>query len=239
MGQWDEYYNTDFENEPEETVTPEEENTTVMEDGTIELTESLFNDFINRLSGINPETGYAKAEIAYQAYDYNAPETDPDKARVYTISNAAIYVARNKRFPQVFTVDIVFKSSEDTELKLLWGRMQKHMRNQTETSDHTWILYFNILERASVSNQTETTDSLLTMNIYNPILYYITREVPNQRVSETIVDGELLGGNIIRMLVPAELLTFSINDDMDTNEIKGEVQRDLEQSRFLNASEEE
>ena len=241
MANWDEYYNQDEnavdlpinnENVP---VTDEQANEQIEDDGLNYLSDEDLASFIRRLSGINESTGAANAEISYQAYDAGN-EKDFDRNNIYQIANAYVRIMRNKRFDDLFLVDIVFKSSEDTELKLFWGRLQRHLRNESESSDKDWIFYINLLERASVTEQTTENDVLLTANIFNPILCYLTRETPNLRVTESEIAGELQGGNIVRMLVPAPLLTFNISDDIDTNEIKGDVLRNEEQARYINSA---
>lgn len=47
------------------------------------------------------------------------------------------------------------------------------------------------------------------------------------------MDGELYGGNVIRMLIPVELVNFEISEDIDTSEIKGEVQREMSARDYL------
>lgn len=58
--------------------------------------------------------------------------------------------------------------------------------------------------------------------------------MPNYLATENIsVDGELYGGNVIRMLIPVELVNFEISEDIDTSEIKGEVQREMSARDYL------
>lgn len=200
---------------------------------TCSLTEADLNQFINRFSGIDPNTGYSKTTISYQTYDFDAPDDDPNKQRVYQLTNAVVQISRNKRYNDLYTIDFIFKSPDDTELKLFWARLQQYLKNQSQHSDKDWIFYINLLERASVSLQTLKNDTLLIGNIINPILFYITREVPNLAVFDKNINQEMIGGNIIRMVVGKENLTFNLETDIDTNLIKGEVQREEEDSRFI------
>ena len=39
--------------------------------------------------------------------------------------------------------------------------------------------------------------------------------------------------NVIRMLIPVELVNFEISEDIDTSEIKGEVQREMSARDYL------
>ena len=85
-----------------------------------------------------------------------------------------------------------------------------------------------------MSIQTLERDRLVTGNVFNPTYFHLTREVPNYLATENIsADGELYGGNVIRMLIPVELVTFEISKDIDTSEIKGEVQREFDASDYL------
>ena len=75
---------------------------------------------------------------------------------------------------------------------------------------------------------------MVTGNVFNPTYFHLTREVPNYLATENIsVDGELYGGNVIRMLIPVELVNFEISEDIDTSEIKGEVQREMSARDYL------
>ena len=233
MANWDEYYN-EATNDMIENHTIE--NTSETSDHVIELSDEQLADYIRRLSGIDQTTGFAKSEISYQAYNLS-DENDINQERVYSVANAAVQISRNSRYADLFVVDIIFKSADDTELKLFWGRLQKHLQNQSQYANQDWIFYINLLERASVTQQTHKQDTLLTANIINPLLCYLTREVPNQAIHDTEIDHEMLGGNIIRMLVPTTLLTYAINDAIDTNELKGEVQREFEDARYLDMQE--
>jgi hypothetical protein len=106
-----------------------------------------------------------------------------------------------------------------------------------QNGEKDWIFYINILERASVSVQTQNRDRLLIGHVLNPLVFYLTREVPNQLIDERDVGGELQGGNIIRMLIPERLVTFQVTEDIDTPLVKGEVLREFETERYLDASE--
>lgn len=212
------------------------ENTTenIKENSNIKLSENDLNNFINRLSGIDNETGYAKASISYQTYDFDAPDDDTNKQRVYQLTNAVIQISRNKRYNDLYTVDFIFKSPDDTELKLFWARLQQYLKNQSQYSNKDWIFYICLLERASVSLQTIKNDTLLIGNLINPIMFYLTRETPNLETIDKNINNEMLGGNIIRMIVGKENLTFQLESDIDTNSIKGNVQREEEDKRYLN-----
>ena len=74
-------------------------------------------------------------------------------------------------------------------------------------------------------------------HVLNPIFFYLTREVPNLLVSESKIEDELQGGNIIRMLIPENAVHFEITNEIDTSQLKGEVERELEEERYVNSQE--
>lgn len=216
--------------EPEETHFEMEQESPVQEDFH-ELTETELSQYISRISG-KTDTGLAKTEITYQAYDYDAPENDMNKNQIYHVTNAEVQISRNKLYDNLFVIDFIFKSCDDMELKLFWNRLQAHLKNESTDADKRWIFYINLLERAGVTMEAKEY-KLLTAHIYNPIVCYLTRSLPSDQVKETMVGNEIQGGNIVRMLVVNDLLTFTVDQTMDVNSIKGEVQRDEESAQYL------
>lgn len=196
-----------------------------------ELTREMLAEFMRRFNGRDAD-GAPKVVVSYQTYAIGDAE-DADK-KIYTAPKAAIEISANHAYPDFFVVDFIFRSYDEPELKLLWGRLQKFKNNQAMHAEKDWIFYLNILEKASVHYQTDVTDMLTTAHIFNPELCYLTRETPNLLVSDNRnQDGELVGGNIIRMLVPSKLLTFTVDDQIDTSQIKGDVLRELDTNEFL------
>lgn len=213
--------------------TPQEEENAQNENMTY-LSREEIGEFIKRLSGKTPE-GESKVIISYQSYATEEPEDSVDKERIYSTIKPHIELSIDMQDPRFYVMDIIFKSWDDPELKLLWGRLQRFKRNMTDNIEKTWVFYFNILEKASVSQQTLERDTLLVMNIFNPTLFYLTREIPDMLVQDTLSgNGDMQGGNIIRMLVPTELLTFQVTDDIDTSEVKGEVMREEAERDYIN-----
>lgn len=213
--------------------TPQEEENAQNENMTY-LSREEIGEFIKRLSGKTPE-GESKVIISYQSYATEEPEDSVDKERIYSTIKPHIELSIDMQDPRFYVMDIIFKSWDDPELKLLWGRLQRFKRNMTDNIEKTWVFYFNILEKASVSQQTLERDTLLVMNIFNPTLFYLTREIPDMLVQDTLSgNGDMQGGNIIRMLVPTELLTFQVTDDIDTSEVKGEVMREDAERDYIN-----
>lgn len=194
--------------------------------------------FLSRLSGTNPQDGSGKVVISYQAFAAEAPEESIDKQTIYGVSNAAVRISMDKLNPGYYVVDIVFKGYNDPELKMLWARLQRHFRNEAEDARKTWLFHFNILEKACATAQMEHEDTLVTCDVYNPLVVYLTREVPDQLTDERFANGELVGGNVVRMVVHNSLLTFSVSDSVDTLGIKGEILRRHSDSAAMDNEEE-
>lgn len=221
----------EFENANQSTY--QEENNTQNKDMTY-LSREEIGEFIKEISGKTSD-GESKVVISYQTYAIEEPEDSMDKERIYTTSKPHIELSINMQDPRFYIMDIIFKSWDDPELKLLWGRLQRFKKNMTEDIEKNWVFYFNILERASVTQQTLERDTLLIVNAFNPTLFYLTREVPDMLVQDILSgNGDMQGGNIIRMLIPTELLSFQITNDIDTSEIKGEIMREEAERDYIN-----
>lgn len=198
------------------------------------LSKEELAEYLKRFCGRDID-GNSKVTISYQTYAIE-DENQTERERIYTTSQAAVEISTDALVPGFFTVDIKFRSYSDPELKMLWARLQKFKNNEATQNDKTWIFYFNLLERASITQQTLENDNLLIAHMFNPLVFYLTRETPEFLTDDRQqANGELYGGNIIRMLVSTELLSFEIVSDIDTSEIKGEVQRELEESRYIDS----
>lgn len=213
------------------------------------LDEKGLGMFTGALSGRTP-LGESKVVVSYQTYCLDDPN-DPGRDRVYTLNNASVELSIDKHNPQFFTLDVVFLTYTDPELKFFWSRLQNFKSNIAKHPEKNWIFYVNILEKGSLSMQTDVRDVLVMANVFNPLAWYLTREVPNLltdeiKITETVRNGgevkkevvDLQGGNIVRMIVADTLVQFQIRSDVDTGEIKGEVEREEEEKRYLNASKE-
>lgn len=190
-------------------------------------------NFCMVLSG-KDENGDSNSVVSYMSYALEDAEDSISRTSIYSARNASIELAFNKQDPRFYIMDIIFKSYDDPELKLMWGRLQQFKRNWVVQPDKTWIFYIQALERHGVTIQTLEKDTLVTGNIFNPTYFNLTREVPNYLATENITaDGELYGGNVIRMLIPVELVNFEVSNAIDTSEIKGEVQREMNAVDYL------
>jgi len=206
--------------------------------GPVLLEKEEICGFMQRLSG-KDENG-SKAVVNYQCYALEDDEESLDRTRVYSASRAHVEMSFDPANPGFYLVDIVFGGYTDPELKMLWGRLQRFKRSHTQEPNKTHVFYFNILERDSVTRQTAERDTLMISHVLNPAMYFLTREVPDMLAADTLSsDGELYGGNIVRMLVPQELVTFEITQAVDTSEIKGEVLREEDEARYLNGAQEQ
>lgn len=219
-----------------ETEVQEEVATTPLQSDIAYLTREQIVEFTKRLSGRN-EDGSGKVELSYQTYAMEDAEDSPGKEQIFHISKACVELSTDAKNPGYFCMDIIFRSYDEPELKMLWGRLQRFKKQIATDSHKLWIFHFHMLEKASITAQTLDRDTLLTCNALNPLVFYLTREVPNMLAEEREVGGDLMGGNIIRMIIPTELVTFQITDEVDTSLLKGEVLRDQEESRYLDSSE--
>lgn len=198
------------------------------------LSREEIAQFCRRFSGKN-EAGENKAVVSYQFFDFDEPENSVNKQSIYSMSRPSLELSFDIKNPRFYTLDIIFQSYTDPELKMFWGRLQRFKRSIVTQGEKTWIFYINVLERDSISLQSENQDTLLIANILNPTIFTLTREIPEYMSTDNIdIDNQLTGGNIVRMLIPIEYVTFEITDKVDTSLIKGEVLREQEEARFIN-----
>ena len=230
--------NESFEASIEQTNVVQEEN------GAVLLTRERIAEFSKRLSG-KDVNGLSKATVSYQTYAIEDPEDSTGKTQIHNLHHASLEISYDPYNPEYYIVDVIFQSPDEQELKMLWGRLQQFKRKLTANPDKTWVFYFNALESGSVdATNTIDNDTLLTCNIFNPLVFYLTREVPNMLAEEhesknAFVEEitDLMGGNIVRMVVPVELVTYEVNSTIDTSTVKGEVLREAEEERYINESE--
>ena len=200
-------------------------------DNTSIITVQEAADICSRLSGKDSE-GFAKCAVTYMSYEYDETKTE-ETQQIHTITNGIATVTIEKRIPEFFTLDIEFPSSEDTELALFWGRLQEYRRKQVMEPDKNWIFFLNLLELDSLQYNIEKPDELFTINLMNPILHVVTRKEPMDRVTENESDEYLMGGNIVRLLFHGSLVSFDIVNNIDTNQILGDVLRENDSDRYL------
>lgn len=203
------------------------------------LTKNEVADIFRRLSGKTDEDE-SKIILSYQSYALDEPEDSVNRSQIYTTDNPYIQFSFNYTGLNFLTMDVIFRSFEDPELKLLWGRLQRFKKNASMNAERDWIFYINILEKANIEIHSQKRVKLLTANIVNPELFFLTREIPSQLTTEQLSnDNTLYGGNMIRMLIPLNRITFQENDDVDTEEIDTEVYEEIENDRFVNSQQNE
>lgn len=193
-----------------------------------------FEKYCSEMSGKDVE-GRPLATIAYQCYAMEDDENSPSKTVQFKLTTPWVQIWTDKFHPGYVGMDIAFRSFDDTELRLLWGRMNRHLRNMSKEPEKTWVLYFRILDNASLS---EGKEEIVMAHVINPSIFFLTREAPTMEAEN--IDGEfgLQGGNIVRMLIPEDLVSIEIspNEKYDLNTIRAEVQRDIAEAEYLNAS---
>lgn len=223
---WSQFYNEATPQEIDESF--KQENIEESERKTITLSEEDLQIFLNRISG-KTEKGESKILLSYQNYNFDSLETDPDRDRIIQCLTPYIRIIRNSQYTDLYTVDIVFPNCESDELRFLWKNLEKHMDNQFKYPTNRWIFYFNILEKEDILS--EENAPVLTVNIINPLICFLTRQAPDMKTNNEVKKDEMMqGGNIIRMLVTNENLTFSLNKDIDVLGIKSEVLREIQEN---------
>lgn len=248
MENWDKYFNqANPENDEvagetqaniETSNDTQEINEIDVNDNRLNLSVRDYKEFCNKLSGLN-EVEEAKSSITYQVYTVNPITNTPDEdsETIYGLHNAIVQISFDELHPELAVVSIRFKSFDDPELRMFWARIQKwrNMQSKPLEKDAIPIFVVNLVENESTNCLREKENyTILSANIVNPLLCYITREVPTM-VTENIKNerDEVVGGNVIKMLVATDFLTFELRDDIDINTIKAEELREIEESRFL------
>ena len=221
---WDEFYNEPIAENSQQSSESEDKL-----DPPKVLTSEQLSDFLSRISGKHPD-GSAKSLITYKSYNFDGFEDDPDRDRIIYADNAYINVYLHNSIGNMYVVDIIFPSATDLQLKHMWNDLTKHMEDETKYPDNRWIFYINVLEKQSVSDMNNYEECALTANILNPVIFFLTRQQPDMLCDDKMQNGHLQGGNMIRMIVPNELLTFSVSDPQLINEAKREVLTQLSET---------
>lgn len=203
-----------------------------MMESTQELTRSDFNKYLERFTGIN-NYGDAKAVGSYQLFAAEDDENSKDRQTIYKISKASYSLRHDKTHPEFIALDIRFNSYSDSELKLVWSRLKRFEDNMRKEPDKTWIIHFTLLDTGSLSDETDKDDILLMAHLVNPVMSYITRENPTDLAEERLVNGEKLGGNIVRLLFTANYVSLEQTGEYKTSAIKGDILREREASEYL------
>lgn len=195
---------------------------------------SDFEKYCAKISGKDAE-GRPLVTISYQCYALEDDDNSPSKKVSYTLTTPWIQIWVDKLNPGYVGIDIAFRSFDDPELRLLWGRLNRHIQNMSKYPEKTWIFYFKVLEDASLS---VTSKEVSMVHIMNPSIFFITRESPTMQANNSESEYGLQGGNIVRMLVPENLVSVEVtpNEELDLDTMRAEVIRDAEEAAYQDAA---
>lgn len=186
-----------------ETMFPEkaEEN----QNDNVVLSADEIADITQRFSGINQD-GSPKTTVSYCAYDFHSPEDDPDRENIHIIEDARLELCLDHT-NGFYSMDLIFDSPDNKDLKLMWSCLQRHHSNEVYQGDKMWIFYINLLEKEPVDENVAFTGHIL-----NPLMFSLTRQVSNQDLSEDMEEeiehGIFQGGNVIRFVLHKDLVSF-------------------------------
>ena len=230
---YSEFYNSNLGEQNTQNASENKEQNIETSGMTIENVKQVFN----RLNGWNEETGQSKVAVSYQLFAMDDAEDAPSRNQIFTTCKPAIQMCFDSHIPGYFGLDIIFRSANEPELKLLWGRLQQFRRSIAAHPEKEWIFFMSILESSTISLQTKEEDTPFVVRAFNPLMAYLTREVPEMQTDDIeTAEGEMIGGNIIRMIIPSEFVQFEYCSEADTLGAKEEVLSEEEDSRFKNSS---
>ena len=195
-----------------------------------ELTHETLCNFLNNLSGVDSQ-GNPKSLVSYQMFGLNEPEDSVNKKAIYNINRAELYFSISKQHPDYIKMDIKFFAYDDTELRLLWARLKKFDRIEVENPNEDYVFHFTVMGNDIAINENGS-ETVTFGHFMNPAMSYLTRETPTSVAEDKLVDNELLGGNVVRMLIPLKLVAFQVSSDFDRNSIKAEVQREIMDTEY-------
>ena len=189
------------------------------------VNQASFQEYLNRFTGVD-KFGEACAMGSYQLFSADEEEGSKNRQTIYKISKAVYSLHHDKLNPGFIRLDIRFNAYDDTELKLLWSRLKKFEDGMRNEPDKTWIFNITLLDTNSVSTEEDINDNLLIAYLVNPVMSYLTRENPTDLAEERIVNGDLLGGNVVRLLFDTRLVSLEESNQYDTPKLKAEAARD-------------
>lgn len=244
MGNWNQYLDENAAASPSEPPKQTFTEDKPVEDERIALSLEDMRAFCARLSGKN-EQGLSRAIVSYQSYDsgfLGEKTTDAHADQIYTCLKATAELSFDALNPGLALLTVTFPTYDDPELRLFWARLQKWQRRESGQevvdADKVPIFLIHLFERDSISVRQDVEENILEANIVNPLLCYLTRELPTlPAVDMTNEKGETIGGNVIKMLCNMDFVTFSLIEDADTTDVRAEVQREAENARYLEQEE--
>lgn len=213
---------------PDNTLPIDEEN---IETKTLTLDE--IKSFCDRMSG-NNATGHSKAVISYQSYKTNElGQFSPEADQIYQLLTASAEFSYDVYHPDLMLITLKFNSYDDPGLRLFWRRLQlfrtdlsKDLRTE-KYNIPVFLIHF--LERDSIGdmNSEEVNPELLEVNVFNPMICYLTRETPTMMaIEETNLNDEKMGGNLVKMLCSVDAVQFITRNDIDILSLKSAALRE-------------
>lgn len=171
------------------------------------LTQKDIAEYTFKFSGLSKE-GKPKSYLTYNCYEFNEENLSEEKETIYYADAKRIELSID-RMNGFYTLDLIFDSCENTTLKMLWARLQKHKSNEVYQADKTWIFYMKLAQDDELLEDS----AIYTANIFNPLAFYLIRSVSNEEVKDFEIEENVFsGGNTIRFLIHPDLLTFQFEE---------------------------
>lgn len=224
MGKWDEFYTEATDTTPTEPVAAIDEVAPLD-------TEGMWR-FCQRLSGKQEGVETTKSIVTYQTYDAaTRPEDLPDPAceRIFSLENAIADLSYDPLNPGLALLTLTFPSYADSDLRLFWARFTRFRQKETgseEVKEHYIpVFLIHLFERDASSSRESAPETYVEANLVNPILCYLTRQLPADASTEQLNDnGEVIGGNVVKCLFSMSLVQFEEKRDVgfeetDTDEV--------------------
>ncbi len=140
--------------------------------------------------------------VSYRSYDYD-PEEEKDideMSAIKDIEGAVTNISYDTLNPSVMLLDIIFKEAGANDIKLMYASLNSWRGRMSREGNLVPIFQIHI----------ENDDVSLTL--VNPLIWYLTRQTPvSYAKDEADENGNIIGGNIIRLLVNMELATFEVS----------------------------
>lgn len=211
------------------------------EEGLAGLTATTFKEFCDRLTGVLP-SGETKSIVTYQNYNVDSvtgQSNDTKQEIIYSLNKVTPEISFDEVNADLVMVTFKFKTYDEQELRLFWARLQKWRTSLSKPMENGEIPIFTLhfLERESIGSGDKGEDyTILECNIINPLICFLTREMPTMEAIDMETEsGAKTGGNVVKMLCATECTTFTVRNDLDINAIKAEVEREIEDERYINA----
>ena len=235
---YSEYYKNSIEHMGN-LATPERSTISISEEPVNEeLTPEIIKDFCTRLSGILPSE-QSKAIISYQSYKMNENEEYSDDAdNIYQLMPKKVILSYDILHPDLATLSIYFGSHTDPTLRIFWRRLNNFFEEQSKNLSNEEfdipVFMINLLERESIGgiHSEEVNPNLYEVNIINPLICYLTRELPTDRAIKEFLGDEEVGGNVVKMLISLDTVNFIKRNDIDVCSIKATALRQATDEKY-------